>query len=796
MKAFVVLIALVATVALGEHCHAAELQVPGQYATIQAALDAAATGDLITIASGDYPENLVVKTAVTLFGAGADTTTVSGSALKGPVLLAKDVDGLVINGLRLFMVDVRKLEKDAPKHIVLEIAGGAVTASGCVLENGAGNGAAVTDGGNFTARDCTFLKNRGYGLGMGGAGVSADLENCRFVENKNAGLVAMDSASLRARRCTAELNEGVGIAAISADVWLEQCTARANKDLGIQLRDCANASMIESMAEKNKGSGIAVEGSGTAELRGNKCNENGYYGIYIDTGAVPKVDSNECSQNKRAGIFAAFTETAPEISRNRCEQNQMSGIMIYQGAHGTLRENICEKNVQSGISVHGLDTTAELIGNRCAENNIAGISVAHYGAATLSANVCEKNLGFGLLESSAGKAEVKDGNQLANNDVRERSEADTPLPFLHVEPLEYAWCFRTKRFDRLERLREHYVATQPADKSGDDILENFYDVMVHRMGRFRIPNWNEYFAQVEAWQAAKPGSPAPRILGMAGYTMAAWSARGSGYADTVTEAGWAEFRKQMGHARQYLAGIDESLYPLDPILYVNKISLLLDSSGNPAEIDATFRAAVARFPSYPLIYEARGRALATQWGGTFEEINAFLAEIPRLAPPEKAAVIYARCLTMFFRRGELHNAVDGDYHFDYALASKGFEELNRTYPDFVYAWNAYALVACVQKDQAKANEMFTKIGDGFGNQIWQGAANYERFRNWARGDTPYPKRLAGEKAAIPEPDAPQQLTSTVIVDKRPMPLPLALGGVAIASMVVAGILFVWKFRKR
>ena len=49
---------------------AAEISVPTDYATIQEAIDAAQSGDTITVAGGSYPEKLNIDKSVTLQGDG------------------------------------------------------------------------------------------------------------------------------------------------------------------------------------------------------------------------------------------------------------------------------------------------------------------------------------------------------------------------------------------------------------------------------------------------------------------------------------------------------------------------------------------------------------------------------------------------------------------------------------------------------------------------------------------------------------------------------------------------------
>ncbi len=59
----------------------ATINVPGDYATIQAAIDAAVSGDVIVVAAGTYTEdNVLINKGLTVQGAGVGSSVIDASA--------------------------------------------------------------------------------------------------------------------------------------------------------------------------------------------------------------------------------------------------------------------------------------------------------------------------------------------------------------------------------------------------------------------------------------------------------------------------------------------------------------------------------------------------------------------------------------------------------------------------------------------------------------------------------------------------------------------------------------------
>ena len=89
---------------------AAIRNVPGTYSTIQAAIDAASSGDTINVAAGTYVEDLFIhpdKAGLELKGAGAAATTIKGTTVGVPGVPNINVhaDGVKIHGFTIETAD-------------------------------------------------------------------------------------------------------------------------------------------------------------------------------------------------------------------------------------------------------------------------------------------------------------------------------------------------------------------------------------------------------------------------------------------------------------------------------------------------------------------------------------------------------------------------------------------------------------------------------------------------------------------------------------------------------------------
>ncbi len=157
---------------------AATFHVPGDFATIQAAIDAASSGDEIRIGPGTYDENLVVALgkSLDLIGtAGADATVVDGGR-RGSVLRFSGgvVEGLTLRSGQAYEGGGLYLRGDAPitvRNCVIRDNWGH-DPEAPIMENGRGGGFFLGPGtGTVTIENNSILDNGAGAMDYPGGGI-------------------------------------------------------------------------------------------------------------------------------------------------------------------------------------------------------------------------------------------------------------------------------------------------------------------------------------------------------------------------------------------------------------------------------------------------------------------------------------------------------------------------------------------------------------------------------------------------------------------------------------------------
>ena len=390
------------------------LTVPGQYATVQAAIDAARSGETVRVGAGTYREKLLFRTGVRLVGDGSETTIISVPGT-GDCLEAKDCPSGTISGFT-FEHSAPNPPNDVEYAVFLH--GSAVQMRNCRVRNSGSVGVSCEEGDKSLVESCEIVGSHGFGLRAQGAGTASVFRGNRVHNNGWAGIIFDKGAAGLAENNTSEDNEQFGFSVVDKGTapTINGNTVRHNKLSGFTYQDGAGGTASGNTVVDNLQAGFRIADAGTAPtLSHNQVKGNAFSGIIIIDGAGGLLDSNTSDANGGTGVLVKGGGTAPVLRGNQLTGNKLNGLYFGEAAEGLAESNVVSGNVQTGIFVGGKGTGPTLRANQARNNGGDGITVREGASGLLEGNVCENNTLHGIGVYDAGTSPTLSGNQCQNN---------------------------------------------------------------------------------------------------------------------------------------------------------------------------------------------------------------------------------------------------------------------------------------------------------------------------------------------------------------------------------------------
>jgi parallel beta-helix repeat protein len=354
-------LALVAVVLLSGAAWAKEINVPGDFSKIQEALNAAEPGDVILIAGGDYPENLLITKSVTLQGAGRDFVRIVGDGTVPTVVISK-AQNVVISGVTI-----------TNGRTGIEMADSSLTLSDAVLKRNIRRGLSA-ERSVVEIKDSEVLETQPDAEGFQGSGIrisdhsKATITNVTVTGNARVGITVIDSSE---------------VTIVGTRVLGTKPNASGAYGWGIDVSVNSKATIRENTISGNTAVGIGITESSQAVIEGNQITDqkpdgSGIrgYGILIELGSKAEIRNNTLTRNTDVAIYA--TERAEVlIEGNQISDTQPNtfgfrgqGIRVGFLSKGTVINNTLTNN--SGVGIYITDNTEVLVEN----NTITGMKSA------------------------------------------------------------------------------------------------------------------------------------------------------------------------------------------------------------------------------------------------------------------------------------------------------------------------------------------------------------------------------------------------------------------------------------
>ncbi|HXI70556.1 MAG TPA: DUF4034 domain-containing protein [Verrucomicrobiae bacterium] len=262
---------------------------------------------------------------------------------------------------------------------------------------------------------------------------------------------------------------------------------------------------------------------------------------------------------------------------------------------------------------------------------------------------------------------------------------------------ESAGYFAAKDFSKLDDLANNYRTSKACSVSGVWKLESVYTGIIPDEAN-SDDTWKQTLAMLHDWIQAKPDSITARVALADTLVSYAWKARGSGYANTVTETGWKFLGERLTEAVIVLKDA-EHLQEKCPLTWYVMMSAALGLGVDKARYETLFQKAIASEPDFTGYYFAKAYYLSPRWHGNPGDMAAFLQKAADQIGGEDGDLFYARvawyvqCLT-----GDVFD----DPTLSWARVDRGFEVMEKRFPDSAYAQNGRAYMAVMGSDKMNA----------------------------------------------------------------------------------------------
>ena len=458
---------------LPESVRAATLYVgsgPGNYTTIQSAIDAANAGDTVFVYSGSYYEKIVVNKTLILIGENRDTTTINSTV--GGDVVNITANWVNITGFRVTSSVFNPLNSTIKLTSVqnCQIINNNVTNSVLSWDS---YGIFASNSENNTISDNTILNNGGgillyYSnnniisnntLSNNGIGTFIQYSDNNTVANNTASNMLLGIFPYFSTRSiilnNKMLQDGIYIDGDSLEQWnthiidtsntvngkpvfywknvtggqippnagqviLANCTSvtvenqtLGNVSVGIELGFSSNVKVSNNNLTTGKIAGIAIHFSDNSSLNNNNVSDS-MYGIYLYTHSNNNtISDSTISNNWIIGIFIRDRSGYNLVINNTISHNRYGIYSAYSTTHNSIINNNISSNTDNGIDIFA--SSYDLINNNSvSSNDIYGIYISVSNNLTVINNAVTLNKDDGIFLRSTDD-NVVSGNIVSNN---------------------------------------------------------------------------------------------------------------------------------------------------------------------------------------------------------------------------------------------------------------------------------------------------------------------------------------------------------------------------------------------
>jgi parallel beta-helix repeat protein len=360
------------------------IYVPGDFLTIQEAIDNASDGDTIIVSSNTYQENIIVNKRLTLQGAGKETTFIDGTQSGNAVKIHSD--DVEVSGFTVFNSQFDGFDVDDVNNTHIhdcdiyncDVGIGILRSNHTWIENcriydTENNGVFLTSSRNFLIQGCEIfnatiysylfpleLRNSHFGTivdcniynNIRGGSLSSSnenrIENCNFFNNFN-GLVCEDSNGVLIFDCSFYNNTIDGLYLGGSDnLRIIECHSYYNRD-GFEMEGCDNVLLAKNQLHNNSEQGIELSWSDFVDVVDCEVYWNDDHGIQNYESEALLIQDTIIHSNKN-GVQLSGSDFV-SICNSSIYDNRQYGVFGYSCLGAYVRNSKIFGNVWDGIEL-------------------------------------------------------------------------------------------------------------------------------------------------------------------------------------------------------------------------------------------------------------------------------------------------------------------------------------------------------------------------------------------------------------------------------------------------------------
>lgn len=320
----------------------------------------------------------------------------------------------------------------------------------------------------------------------------------------------------------------------------------------------------------------------------------------------------------------------------------------------------------------------------------------------------------GTKTSTSTEAGLARSNSDDRNDIQEFADYQKAI----------AQLFEQDKFAELDKIANSARSRKEKFPGGFWKLHTIYSAIEKPRLHATEEDWQDHLERLRRWVSANPDSITARIALAKSYASYAWSARGDGFADTVSASGWRLFSERLQTAKDIL---DQAsvLRVKCPEWYVAMQTVALGQSWDLSQAQELLEQASRFEPGY--YYRSHANFLSPRWNGGEGDSATFAKQVADRIGGSAGDIVYFQIASAI----SCH-CVDEEMlsSMSWRRIQRGFTELEKQFGTSGINVNAMAYLAIKKPDAIVADRMFRRIGDNRDDEVWS-QKYFDQVKSWA-----------------------------------------------------------------